>query len=259
MRLVPGAASLGAALLGIALLASGPLAGQDDRARFSQHLGAVYAARTLSVIEAGVRDGLPRGLLIDKAMEGVAKGMAPEVVLEAVDTFAGELRDAVSVVGPRAEPIALEKAADALRRGVGRGLLTRLGRERAGDFPLLIVSIEELLDAGVELRLAEGSRRLCRVRGVRQRRRASPAGQRETGRARVRGAGGILLVHRHRARMCPRDADAGLPDAGACRCGSLGGRTAACPRGDSAPSVAREFPGHDTGGIALATLPPAAV
>lgn len=149
------AASLGAALLGIALLASGPLAGQDDRARFSQHLGAVYAARTLSVIEAGVRDGLPRGLLIDKAMEGVAKGMAPQVVLEAVDTFAGELRDALPVVGPRAEPIALEKAADALRRGVGRGLLTRLGRERAGDFPLLIVSIEELLDAGVELNLAE--------------------------------------------------------------------------------------------------------
>lgn len=142
-------------LLGAVLLASGPLAAQDSRARFSRHLGAVYAARTLSVIEAGVRDGLPRGLLIDKALEGVAKGMAPEVVLDAVDTFAGELREAASVVGPRAEPVALEKAADALRRGVGRGLLTRLGRERADDFPLLIVSLEELLDAGVELSLAE--------------------------------------------------------------------------------------------------------
>ncbi|MCY3699527.1 MAG: hypothetical protein OXH46_07825 [Gemmatimonadetes bacterium] len=137
------------------LLALGPpLAGQDARARFSRHLGAVYAARTLSVIDAGVRQGLPRGLLIDKAMEGVAKGMPPEVVLAAVDAFAAELRDAASVVGPQAEPVALEKAADALRRGVGRELLRRLGRDRA-DFPLLVVSIEELLDAGVALGLAE--------------------------------------------------------------------------------------------------------
>ncbi|MYA32370.1 MAG: hypothetical protein F4164_13255 [Gemmatimonadales bacterium] len=142
-------------LLAAVLLALGPpLAGQDARARFSRHLGAVYAARTLSVIEAGVQDGLPRGLLIDKAMEGVAKGMSPEVVLAAVDTFAAELRDAASVVGPGAMPVALEKAADALRRGVGRELLVRLGRDRA-DFALLIVSLEELLDAGVELRLAE--------------------------------------------------------------------------------------------------------
>jgi len=141
--------------LAAVLLAPGtPLAGQDARARFSRHLGAVYAARTLSVIEAGVRDGLPRGLLIDKAMEGVAKGMSPAVVLAAVDTFAAELRDAASVVGPQAEPVALEKAADALRRGIGRELLMRLGRDRA-DFPLLVVSLEELLDAGVEQGLAE--------------------------------------------------------------------------------------------------------
>lgn len=141
--------------LGAVLLAPGsPAAGQDARARFSRHLGAVYAARTLSVIDAGVREGLPRGLLIDKAMEGVAKGMPPEVVLAAVDTFAAELRDAASVVGPGAEPVALEKAADALRRGVGRELLMRLGRDRP-DFPLLVVSLEELLDAGVELGLAE--------------------------------------------------------------------------------------------------------
>ena len=147
--------SLAVVLLGGVLLASGtPLAGQDVRARFSRHLGAVYAARTLSVIDAGVRDGLPRGLLIDKAMEGVAKGMSPEVVLSAVDTFAAELRDAAPVVGPGAEPIALEKAADALRRGVGRDLLTQMGRDRT-DFPLLVVSLEELLDAGVELGPAE--------------------------------------------------------------------------------------------------------
>lgn len=149
-RRAPAAVFLGAILLALAT----PLAGQDARARFSRHLGAVYAARTLSVIEAGVQDGLPRGLLIDKAMEGVAKGMSPEVVLAAVDTFAAELRDAASVVGPGATPIALEKAADALRRGVGRELLMRLGRDRA-DFALLVVSLEELLDAGVERGLAE--------------------------------------------------------------------------------------------------------
>ena len=147
-RRFPAAVFLGAVLLALAP----PLAGQD--ARFSRHLGAVYAARTLSVIDAGVRDGLPRGLLIDKAMEGVAKGMSPEVVLAAVDTFAAELRDAASVLGPGAAPIALEKAADALRRGVGRELLMRLGRDRA-DFPLLVVSLEELLDAGLDRSLAE--------------------------------------------------------------------------------------------------------
>ena len=144
-----------APLLFAALLVAGPLAGQDARARFSQHLGAVYAARTLSVIEAGVQDGLPRGLLIDKAMEGVAKRMAPEVILTAVDTFADELRAAAQVVGPDAEPVALEKAADAMRRGVARALLITLGRDRSDDFAMVVVSLEELLDAGVELGLAE--------------------------------------------------------------------------------------------------------
>lgn len=141
-------------LVGV-LLAAGPLAGQDSRSRFSQHLGAVYAARTLSVIEAGTRDGLPRGLLIDKALEGVAKRMAPEVILAAVDEFADELRVAADVVGPDAEPVALEKAADAMRRGVARPLLTTLGRDRADDFAIVVVSLEELLDAGVEMGLAE--------------------------------------------------------------------------------------------------------
>lgn len=144
-----------AVLVGVAGLHAGALAGQDARTRFSQHMGAEYAARTLSVIEAGVRDGLPRGLLIDKAMEGVAKGMTPQIVLSAVDTFADELRGAADVVGPGAAPIALEKAADALRRGVARGLLTTLGRDRSNDFAIIVVSLEELLDAGVELELAE--------------------------------------------------------------------------------------------------------
>lgn len=158
-RVAPRASSRigGALVLAVAALAAGPgpLEGQDARARFTEHLGAVYAARTLSVIEAGVRDGLPRGLLIDKAMEGVAKGMAPEVVLSAVDTFADELRIAASVVGEGAAPIALEKAADAIRRGVARGLLTTLGRDRSDDFAIIVVSLEELLDAGVDLGLAE--------------------------------------------------------------------------------------------------------
>ena len=144
-----------AVLVGAAVLQAGALAGQDARTRFSRHMGAEYAARALSVIEAGVRDGLPRGLLIDKAMEGVAKGMTPQVVLAAVDTFADELRSAAAVVGPGAAPIALEKAADALRRGVARGLLTTLGRDRSNDFAIIVVSIEELLDAGVELGFAE--------------------------------------------------------------------------------------------------------
>ena len=145
----------GASLLAAMLLVAGPLAGQDARTRFSQHLGAVYAARTLSVIDAGVQDGLPRGLLIDKAMEGVAKRMAPEVILTAVDTFADELRAAAQVVGPGTEPVSLEKAADAMRRGVARGLLITLWRDRSDDFAIVVVSLEELLDAGVELGLAE--------------------------------------------------------------------------------------------------------
>lgn len=150
-RRIVGLAILSAVLLGVV-----PVAAQtDDLSRIRAELGEVYAARIGAAVNAGVSDGLPRGLLIDKAIEGVAKGMGPEVVLGAVTAFADELRAAISVVGRDADPVKLEKASDALRRGVDRGLLIRLDRDRPEHFAIIVIALEDLLDVGVPLPLAE--------------------------------------------------------------------------------------------------------
>ena len=150
------------------LLFAVPLPAQtDDLARVRAEFGEVHTARIAAAIRAGVQAGLPRGLLVDKAVEGAAKHMQPDVVLTAVRTLSDELLAARDLVGPDADPETLEKTADALRHGVDRDLLVELHRERPGELPLLVVAIEDLLHAGVRLEVAQSIIRDATVRGLR--------------------------------------------------------------------------------------------
>ncbi len=162
-RRSPALASLTAGLL----LIAAPIAAQtDDLSRIRTEFGEVYAARIGAAVDRGVSDGLPRVLLVDKAIEGLAKGMEPEVVLRAVTAFAEELRTATSVVGRDADPVKLEKAADALRRGVDRGLLTSLERDQPEHFAIMVIALEDLLDVGVALPLAQDMVRYAAAEGL---------------------------------------------------------------------------------------------
>ncbi len=156
---------LGGAIVSVVLV--GALWAQaSDLARVRTEFGEAEAARIEAVIDASERDGLPRALLVDKAVEGAAKRMEPGVVLAAVRMLAEELRAAARVVGRDAGPTKLEKTADALRHGVDPGLLAELNERNPRDFAVLIVAIEDLLHAGVTLAVAEDLTRDATRRGL---------------------------------------------------------------------------------------------
>lgn len=142
-----------------------PLAGQSDLDRLRAALGEAQTERIAAVIDAAERDGLPRGLLVEKAVEGVAKSGDADVVLAGVADFADELRAASNVVGT-GDADRLEKAADAMRRGVDRALLTSLNRDRSDDFAIMVVALLDLLDVGVEQQLAEDLIRYAATQGL---------------------------------------------------------------------------------------------
>lgn len=139
---------------------------QDDLAR----LRRVFSSSEVSSIDAVIRtaeaDGVPRALLIRRAIEGAAKGMKADVVREAVVVYAAELRAAVDLLGRGAEPHALEKTADALRHGVDAGFVASLAARNPRELPAMLQVIEDLLHEGVSLSEAQAVVRDASGRGL---------------------------------------------------------------------------------------------
>lgn len=144
-----------------------PLGAQtDDLVRVRALLGEGATAQIEVAIQLGVADGLPRSLLVDKAIEGTAKGMGLEVILAAVYTLTDELRQATTVVGFDADEVHLEKAAVGLRSGLDQSFLVELYGENPEDFPMMVVALEDLLRTGVTVRVAQNMLRDASSRGL---------------------------------------------------------------------------------------------
>ena len=144
-----------------------PLGAQtDDLVRVRALLGEGATSQIEAAIQLGVADGLPRNLLVDKAIEGAAKGMGSEVTLAAVYTLADELRQAATVVGLDADEVHLAKAADGLRSGLDQSFLVELYGENSEDFPMMVVALEDLLRTGVTVRVAQNMLRDASSRGL---------------------------------------------------------------------------------------------
>ena len=140
------------------LTAFGPvfLAAQEGGLdRLQRTFSAEEVQRIDAVVENAAKDGIPRSLLVAKAVEGAAKGMTAQVVLGAVSQLAVELRVARRLLGPDVGAYGLEKAADALRHGVSGGVVGALAEEHPRDFPVMLQVIEDLLHEGVALGEAE--------------------------------------------------------------------------------------------------------
>ncbi len=143
------------------------LAGQETGAdRLRTAYGADAAARIEAVIAAAERDGVPRSLLIDTALEGAAKGEGADVVLRAVTAYGEELRAAVRLLGRQTDPRSLKKAADAARHGLDPGFVRGLWRAHPADFPMLVQVVEDLLHEEVGLEVAQGIVREAAERGM---------------------------------------------------------------------------------------------
>ncbi len=143
------------AAIGAATVLAVGMAAQEPEVRLRDALGEAFAGEIVRQLEEAEREGLSREPLLNKAFEGIAKGESPAVVLAAVQGLVGELRAAKEVVGPEVGPIGIERAALAIRGGVDSKLLALLGRDRPGDLPILLVALQDLMDAEVERQTAE--------------------------------------------------------------------------------------------------------
>lgn len=144
-----------------------PLQAQDDLARVRSQYPPTTVAELESLIAAAENDGVPRSLLVEKAIEGVAKRMSGEVVVNAVGLWADELRSAVALLGRGTEPAGLTKAAESIRHGVDPEIVRRLAGDYPADYPIMLQTIEDFVHSGVGLDEAQAMVTDAAERGLR--------------------------------------------------------------------------------------------
>lgn len=122
---------LAALALGLLLFAPGSASAQDSRLgkRFAQPT----VARMASLIEAAGQEGLPTEPLVLRALEGGAKNVAVDQILDALGRLRGALRTAKVTLGGSATTVELTTAAAALQAGVPETRLAELHRLRGSQ------------------------------------------------------------------------------------------------------------------------------
>ncbi len=141
----------GVIVLGISLLAAGaPTAAGAQEPRLSGRLTDAARTQVDALLDAARAGGLPAEPLVDRALEGVAKGARPELIVSAVTRLLEELRLARAAFGETASPAELTAGASALRAGASREDLAHLRTLRPRQ-PLTIPTavLADLVAAGV--------------------------------------------------------------------------------------------------------------
>jgi hypothetical protein len=119
-------------LLTFALMAAAsPARAQDPRigARFS----ASDAARLTALIDSAGRENLPTDPLVLRALEGQAKNVPLDRIVDALDRLRDALHTAQTTLGPSASVPELTTAAAALQAGVPSTRLAELRQLRGGQ------------------------------------------------------------------------------------------------------------------------------
>jgi len=144
MRVVPFA------LLAAALAAAAPPPAPAQEPRLVGRLPDAMRERVDEIVDAARAGGLPTEPLVDRALEGAAKGAAPALIVAAVARLREELQGARDAFGEAASPAELTAGASALRAGATVDHLARLRRLRPGQ-PLTVAAavMADLVAAGV--------------------------------------------------------------------------------------------------------------
>jgi hypothetical protein len=111
-----------------------------------------------TILAAARTGGLPTEPLIDRALEGAAKGAPAAMIVAAVTRLRDELVQARSAFGERASSAELTAGASALRAGATAASLARLRAVRSGK-PLTVAAavMADLVAAGVPADTAVGA------------------------------------------------------------------------------------------------------
>jgi hypothetical protein len=116
-------------LIAIALLAL-PASVLAQDGRVVKRFPAPVASRVNAVIDSADREGLPTEPLVLRALEGNAKGIAADRIVDALGRLRTALRTARTTLGGNAGTVELTTAAAALQAGVPEPRLAELHRLR---------------------------------------------------------------------------------------------------------------------------------
>lgn len=115
-----------------------PLTAQVTRDRLTGRVPPATIPAVDSIVQDAARAGLPTEPLIQKALEGGAKGVAPDRIVEAVGASAEQLRNASTLLRSAgesrpADPAEIAGVAAALSRGVSPQQVARLSGALPGE------------------------------------------------------------------------------------------------------------------------------
>lgn len=150
---------LGTTMVAGAATASTAQAQQGETPAAGGELGAVLervrgafdaasAARIEELAASAAEAGVPRRILLDKALEGAAKGVPAERVVSALSTYSERLVQARGILGEQVGASVLVAGADALQKGVSTDHLRSVVRAN-GNQEISIVVLGDLVDAGL--------------------------------------------------------------------------------------------------------------
>jgi hypothetical protein len=148
--------ALVAAHLGLASVPAAVLGQEDLSARIRAAYGPAAAERIAAVAERARRAGVPVEPLLEKALEGAAKGVPAERVLPVLTEYADRLQAAAALFDGPPDRHGLVAAADAIRRGVPAATVADVVRGRPAAGPASLVVLADLVEAGVPVELARG-------------------------------------------------------------------------------------------------------
>ena len=138
-------------VIGFCVLIGGavtPASAQESR--LVGRLPDAQRAKVETALAVARAERLPPEPLVDRALEGVAKGARPDLIVAAVNRLLEELRAARHAFGATASAAELTAGASALRAGAMPAHLARL-RQLRPDQPLTIPAavLADLVSAGV--------------------------------------------------------------------------------------------------------------
>ncbi|HEX6135548.1 MAG TPA: hypothetical protein VFZ24_16370 [Longimicrobiales bacterium] len=135
----------------LAMLAA-PAAVAAQEARLVGRLPDAQRTQVDAILVAARSAGLPTEPLVDRALEGAAKGAPPDLIVSAVLRLRGELDLARGAFGDTASAAELTAGASALRAGATPVDLARLRQLRPGQ-PLTVPAgvLADLASAGVPM------------------------------------------------------------------------------------------------------------
>lgn len=134
--------------------------------RLQERLGEEATERMREIVQRAEQRGVPSGPLLDKALEGAAKGVPAERVTAALSAYADRLGRGAELLGSEAPSSEVVAATDALSRGVSEEAVREVARAApSGGRAIPLVVLGDLAEAGVPVERAVGVVREALERG----------------------------------------------------------------------------------------------